>query len=89
MKPRNISFPTKTNKIDKILLRLIKKKREGTQIKKTRNEREVTIHKTETHKHKNKQIRWTSIISQHRIDEFPEISNLQQPNQEEIEQTKY
>lgn len=87
MKPRNISFPTKTNKIDKILLRLIKKKREGTQIKKTRNEREVTIHKTETHK--NKQIRWTFIISQHRIDEFSEISNLQQPNQEKIEQTNY
>ena len=89
MKPRNIFLPTKTNKTDKLLLRRIKKKREGTQIKKTRNERgEITIHITETHKHKNKRIR-TFIISQHKIDEYPEISNLQQPNQEEIEQTKY
>ena len=39
MKPRNIFLPTKTNKTDKLLLRRIKKKREGTQIKKTRNER--------------------------------------------------
>jgi len=58
MKPRNIIFPTKTNKIDKLLLRLIKKKREEIQIKKTRSERgEITIHITETYKHKNKRIR--------------------------------
>ena len=58
MKPRNIIFPTKTNKIDKLLLRLIKKKREEIQIQKTRSERgEIIIHKTETYKHKNKRIR--------------------------------
>ena len=47
-KSRNLFFE-KTNKIDKPLTRLIKKKRERTQINEIRNERgEITITATET-----------------------------------------
>ena len=42
-------FFQKTNKIDKPLARLIKKKRERTQVNKIRNEKEV---KTDTEKYK-------------------------------------
>ena len=38
----------KINKIDKPLARFIKKKREGAQINKIRNEKEVTTDTTET-----------------------------------------
>ena len=41
-------FFEKINKIDKPLSRLIKKKRERTQINKIRNEKEVTTDNTET-----------------------------------------
>ena len=41
-------FFEKINKIDKALARLIKKKRERTQINKIRNEKEVTTDTTET-----------------------------------------
>ena len=40
-------FFEKINKIDKSLARLIKKKREKTQINRIRNEKEVTIDTTE------------------------------------------
>ena len=40
-------FFEKINKIDKPLARLIKQKRERTQINKIRNEKEVTTHTTE------------------------------------------
>ena len=42
-----IWFFEKINKIDKSLARLIKKKREETQINKTRNEKEVTTTTTQ------------------------------------------
>ena len=41
-------FFEKINKIDKPLARFIKKKREGAQINKIRNEKEVTTDTTET-----------------------------------------
>ena len=47
MKKTKIWFFEKINKIDKILARLIKKKREQCQINKIRNERELTTDTTE------------------------------------------
>ena len=41
-------FFEKVNKIDKLLARLLKKKREKNQINTTRSEKEVTIDNTET-----------------------------------------
>ena len=40
-------FFEKTNKMDKSLARVIKKKRESTETNKTRNERELTTNTTE------------------------------------------
>ena len=54
MKAKVFFFFLKTNKLDKLLARLVQKKRERTQINKIRNERgEITSNSTEIPKKKS------------------------------------
>ena len=89
MKKRQSWFFGKINKIDKPLARLIKKKREKTQINRTRNEKgEVTTDATEIQRIMRdyyKQLYPNKMDNLEEIDKFLEKYNLLRLNQEEIE----
>ena len=82
-------FFEKINKIDKSLARLIKKKREKTQINKIRSEKgEVTTDPAETQRIMRdyyKQLYGNKIDNLEEMDKFLEKHNLLRLNQEEIE----
>ena len=81
-------FFEKINKINKTLARLIKKKRERTQINKIRNEKEVTMDTTEIQsiiRDYHKQLHADKIDNLGEMDKFLERYNLLRLNQEEIE----
>ena len=79
----------KINKIDKLLARLIKQKRERTQINKIRNEKgTVTTDITETQRiirDYYRQLYANKMDNLEEIDKFLEKYNLQRVNQDEIE----
>ena len=79
----------KINKIDKPLTRLIKKKRERTQINKIRNENgEITMDTKEIQRIVRKyyeQLYANKLDSQEEIEKFLEMYNLPKLNQEESE----
>ena len=81
-------FFERINKTDKTLARLIKKKREKTQINRIRNEKEVT---TDTEEIKRimrdyyKQLYANKMDNLEEMDKFLEKHNLLRMNQEEIE----
>ena len=82
-------FFEKINKIDKPLAKLIKKKREMTQIKRIRNEKgEVTTDTAEIQRimrHYYKQLYAKKIDNLEEMDKFFEMHNFPRLNQEEIE----
>ena len=82
-------FFEKINKTDKPLARLIKKKREKTQINKIRNEKEeVTTDTAEVQRIMRdyyKQLYANKMDNQEEMDKFLEKHNLPRLNQEEIE----
>ena len=81
-------FSEKTNKIDKPLARLIKKKREKTQINRTRNEKEVTSDTAEIQRIMRdyyKQLYASKMDTLEEMDKFLEMHNLLRLSQEEIE----
>ena len=82
-------FFEKINKIDKSLARLIKKKRERTQINKIRNEKgETTNDTTEIQKiiwDYYKQLYANKMDNLEEMDKFLEKYNLPRLNQEELE----
>ena len=82
-------FFEKINKIDKPLARLIKKKRERTQINKIRNEKgDVTMDTTEIQsiiRDYYKQLYANKMDNLEEMDTFLEKHNLPRLNQEEIE----
>ena len=82
-------FFEKINKIDKPLARLIKKKREKTQINRIRNEKgEVTTDPAEIQrimKDYYKQLYANKMDNLEEMDKFLERHNLPRLNQEEIE----
>ena len=82
-------FFEKINKIDKPLARLIKKKREETQINRFRNEKgEVTTDTEEIQRIMRdyyKQLYANEVDNQEEMDKFLEKHNLPRLNQEEIE----
>ena len=82
-------FFEKINKIDKPLARLIKKKREKTQINRIRNEnREVTTDTAEIQRimrDTNKKLYANKMHNLEEMDKFLEKHNLPRLNQEEIE----
>ena len=82
-------FFEKINKIDKLLARLIKKKREKIQINKIRNEnREITTDNTEIQRvirDYYQQLYDNKMDNLEEIDEYLEKHNLPKLNQEEIE----
>ena len=81
-------FFEKINKIDEPLARLIKKKRERTQINKIRNEREVTTDTEEIQsilRDYYKQLYVNKMDNLEEMDKFLERYNLPRLNQEEIE----
>ena len=81
-------FFEKINKIDKPLARLIKKKREKTQINRIRNEKQVT---TDTAEIQSIQIDYYEQLYANKMDNLEEMDkfleryNLPRLNQEEIE----
>ena len=79
----------KINKVDKPLARLIKKKRERTQINKIRNEKgEVTTNTAEIQsilRDSCKQLYANKMNNLEEMDKFLERYNLPRLNQEEIE----
>ena len=80
-------FFEKINKIDKPLARLIKKKREKTQINKTRNEKgEVTIDKAEIQRiiRDYYELYGNKMDNLEEMDRFLEKYNIPRLNQEEI-----
>ena len=85
----NSLFFEKVNKIDKPLARLIRKKRQKTQINKIRNEKgEVTTDSAEIKRIMRdyyKQLYANKMHNLEEIDEFLEMYNLPRLNQEEIE----
>jgi len=82
-------FFEKINKIDKLLARLIKKKREQNQINKIRNENgEITTNNTEIQRiitDYYQQLYANKMDNLEEMDEFLEMYNLTKLNQEEIE----
>ena len=84
-------FFEKTNKIDKPLARLIRKKREKNQIKKIRNENgEITTDYTEIQRiirDYYQQLYDNKMDNLEEMDEFLEKYNLPKLNQEEIEKS--
>ena len=81
-------FFEKINKIDKPLARLIKKKRERTQINKIRNEKEVTKDTAEIQsiiKDYYKKLYANKMDNLGEMDKFLERYNLPRLNQEETE----
>ena len=81
-------FFEKINEIDKPLAKLIKKKRERTQINKIRNEKEVTMDTTEIQriiKDYYRQLYANKLDNLEEMDKFLERCNLPKQNQEEIE----
>ena len=82
-------FFEKINKIDKPLTRVIKKKREKTQIDRIRNEKgEVTMDTTEiqrTMRDYYKQLYANKMDNLEEMDKFLEMHNLPRLNQEETE----
>ena len=81
-------FFEKINKIDKPLARLIKKKRDRTQIKRIRNEKEVTADTAEIQRIMReyyKQLYGNKRDNLEEMDKFIEKHNLPRLNQEEIE----
>ena len=81
-------FFEKINKIDKPLARLIKKKREKTQINRIRNEKgEVTTDTAETQRimrNYYRQLYANKMDNLEEMDTFLEMHNLPRLNQEEI-----
>ena len=83
-----IWFIEKINKIDKPLARLIKRKREKTQINKTRNEKEVTTDTAEIQsilRDYYKQLYANKMDNLEEMDKFLERYKLPRLKQEEIE----
>ena len=82
-------FFEKINKTDKPLARLIKKKRENTQINRIRNEKgEVTTDTAEIQRivrHYYKQLYANKMDNPEEMDKFVEKHNLPRLNQEEVE----
>ena len=81
-------FFEKINKIDKPLARLIKKRREKTQINGIRNEKEVTTDTAEIQRIMRdyyKQLHANKMDNLEEMDKFLEKHNLLKLNQEEIE----
>ena len=81
-------FFEKINKIDKPLARLIKKKREKTQINRIRNEKGVTTDTAEIQRVMRdyyKQLYANKMDNLEEMDKFLEKHNLPRQNQEEIE----
>ena len=82
-------FFKKINKTDKPLARLIKKKRENTQINRIRNEKgEVTTDTAETQRIMRdyyKQLYANKMDNLEEMDKFLEMHNFLRLNQEEIE----
>ena len=81
-------FSEKINKIDKPLTRLMKKKREKTQINKIRNERKVTTDTTEIQRivrNYNEQLYAKKLDKLGKMNNFLETYNLPKLNQEEAE----
>ena len=85
----NSCFFEKINKIDKPLARLIKKKREKTQINRIRNEKgEVTTDTAEIQRIMRdyyKKLYANKMDNLEEMDKFLEMHNLLRLNQEEIE----
>ena len=85
-------FFEKINKIDKPLARLIKKKREKTQINRIRNKkREVTTDTAEIQRNMRayyKQLYANEMDNLEEMDKFLEMHNLLRLNQEETENMK-
>ena len=85
-------FLEKINKIDKPLARLIKKKREKTQINRIRNEKgDVTTDTAEIQRIMRgyyKQLYANKMDNLEELDKFLEMQNLLRLNQEEIENMK-
>ena len=81
-------FFEKINEIDKPLARLIKKKREKTQIHRIGNEKEVTTNTAEIQRIMRdyyKQLYANKMDNLEEMDKFLEKHNLLRQNQEEIE----
>ena len=81
-------FFEKINKIDKPLVRLIKQKRERTQINKIRNEKEVTTDITEIQRiirDNYMQLYANKMENLEEMDKFLEKYNLSRLKQDEIE----
>ena len=82
-------FFEKINKIDKLLARLIKKKRKKTEIKRIRNEKgELTTDTAEIQRIMTdyyKQLYANKMDNLEEMDKFLEKHNLRRLNQEEIE----
>ena len=81
-------FSEKINKIDKPLARLIKKKREHTQIHRIRNEKEVTTDTADIQRIMRdyyKQLYANKMGNLEEMEKFLKKHNLQGLNQEEIE----
>ena len=78
-------FFERKNKIDKPLARLIKKKRQKTQINRIRNEKEVTTDTAEIQRIMRDYYKHLHANKMEEMDKFFEMHNILRLNQEEIE----